>query len=149
MLQLYLDTSVVSALFDDRNPERQHLTKTFFNELKNFRIFISVITLAEVEQTPDLLLREKMEDTLMGHNVLSLTDNVKLLARMYINQKAIPETHAEDAYHLAVAVINNLDQVLSWNFKHIVRQKTKQIVNQVNKENNLKEIEIITPAEIL
>jgi len=48
MLQLYLDTSVVSALFDDRNPERQHLTKTFFSELKNFRIFISVITPAEI-----------------------------------------------------------------------------------------------------
>jgi hypothetical protein len=51
MIKLYLDTSVISALFDSRNPERQSMTKFFFNEMK---IFISVITFAEVERTPDL-----------------------------------------------------------------------------------------------
>jgi predicted nucleic acid-binding protein len=69
MIKLYLDTSVVSALFDSRNPERQNMTISFFNEIRNFRIFISVITFAEVERTPDPELREKMEETLMGHNV--------------------------------------------------------------------------------
>lgn len=50
-IKLYLDTSVISALFDHRNPERQNLTKAFFDEIRSFRIFISVVTLAEVERT--------------------------------------------------------------------------------------------------
>ena len=29
-LKVYLDTSVISALFDDRNPERKSLTESFF-----------------------------------------------------------------------------------------------------------------------
>lgn len=32
-IKIYLDTSVISALFDDRNPERQDLTKIFFEKL--------------------------------------------------------------------------------------------------------------------
>lgn len=149
MIKLYLDTSVVSALFDGRNPERQNLTISFFNEIRNFRIYISVITLAEVERTPDPELREKMEETLMGHNVLSLTDDVELLTEKYINYGAVPKSHEEDAYHIAIAVINDMDYLLSWNFKHLVREKTREVVNMVNTTNNLKKIDIITPAEIL
>jgi predicted nucleic acid-binding protein len=149
MIKLYLDTSVISALFDNRNPERQNLTASFFNVIRNFRIFISVVTLAEVDRTPDIELREKMEDTLMGHNVLTLTDDVKLLAEKYIHHGTIPKTHLEDAYHIAIAVFNDMDYLLSWNFKHLVREKTREVVNMVNTTNNFKKIEIITPAEIL
>jgi hypothetical protein len=37
----------------------------------------------------------------------------------------------------------------SWNFKHIVRRKTKDIVRMVNTLNNLRQIKTITPAELL
>jgi len=42
-----------------------------------------------------------------------------------------------------------MDCLLSWNFKHIVRRKTRDIVRMVNSLNNLKSIEIMTPAELL
>jgi predicted nucleic acid-binding protein len=149
MIKLYLDTSVVSALFDSRNPERQNLTVSFFNAVRSFKVSISVITLAEVERTPDIELRRKMEDALMGHTVLSLTDDVKLLAEKYILHGAVPKNHEEDAYHIAIAVVNDMDYLLSWNFKHLVREKTREVVNMVNTTNNLKKIDIITPAEVL
>ncbi len=34
-MKVYLDTSVISALFDDKNPERKSLTESFFNKIKN------------------------------------------------------------------------------------------------------------------
>ena len=34
--KVYLDTSVLSALFDDKNPERKNLTRIFFNYLGNY-----------------------------------------------------------------------------------------------------------------
>lgn len=85
----------------------------------------------------------------MGHNVLSLTDDIKLLAKEYIKNGAVSEKYEEDAYHIAIAVLHDMDYLLSWNFKHLVRQKTRDAVNMVNTNNKLKKIEIITPAEIL
>lgn len=148
-IKVYMDTSVISALFYHRNPERKHLIELFFNQLENFIVYISVITLAEVDRTPDEELKGKMESKLMGHTVLSLSEDINVLAEEYIKHKVIPKKHAEDAFHIAVAVANDIDYLLSWNFKHLVREKTRQAVNMVNLLNRLKKIEIITPAEIL
>ena len=57
--------------------------------------------------------------------------------------------YVEDAYHIAIAVITDMDYFLSWNFKHIVRKKTRDIVRMVSTLNNLRQIEIMTPAELL
>lgn len=81
--------------------------------------------------------------------ILPYSDAVEQLYENYIRDGAIPEGYPEDAYHIAIAVTNNLDIVLSWNFRHIVRRKTKDIVNIVNSTHNFKHIEIITPAELL
>ena len=148
-IRVYLDTSVISALFDERNPERKSLTEAFFAEIGNFEIFISEITVAEIERTPDMELRSKMKDAVSRFSVLSLTDDVEWVAREYIRHGAVPESYSEDAYHIAIAVINEVDYLLSWNFKHIGRRKTRDIVRMVNTLNNLRQIEMMAPAELL
>lgn len=51
---LYLDTSVISALFDERTPERQKLTKMFFDDVvPHYSAKISDVTLSELNQVPD------------------------------------------------------------------------------------------------
>ena len=104
-IKIYLDTSVISALFDERNPERKSLTEAFFAEIGNFETFISEITIAEIERTPDMELRSKMKDTVSRFSVLSLTDDVEWVAREYIRHGAVPESYSEDAYHIAIAVM--------------------------------------------
>jgi hypothetical protein len=42
-----------------------------------------------------------------------------------------------------------MDFLLSWNFKHLVRLKTKDTVRMVNTQKGYKNLEIITPAELL
>jgi predicted nucleic acid-binding protein len=147
--KVYLDTSVISALFDERNPERKSLTEAFFNEIRLFDVFISEITSVEIDRTPDLDLQNKMRTKISEFLILSLTDEVEWLAKEYTRYGAIPENYLEDAYHIAIAVIHDIDYLLSWNFKHIVRIKTKDIVRMVNTLNNLRQIEIMTPAELL
>ncbi|MFB0562922.1 MAG: type II toxin-antitoxin system VapC family toxin [Candidatus Lokiarchaeia archaeon] len=148
-MRVYLDTSVISALFDERNPERKSLTESFFEEVEKFEAYISEITVAEISRTLDSELRNKMREKISQFSVLSLTDDVEWLAKEYIRYGAVPESYPEDAYHIAVAVLNEMDFLLSWNFKHIVRIKTKDIVRMVNTLNNLRQIVIITPAELL
>jgi len=148
-MRVYLDTSVISALFDESNPERKNLTGAFFKEIGNFEILISEITGVEMERTPDMELRSRMKEAVARFSVLSLTDDVEWIADEYIRHGAVPEGYPEDAYHIAIAVINDVDYLLSWNFKHIVRRKTRDIVRMVNTLNNLRQIEIMTPAELL
>ena len=148
-LKTYLDTSVISALFDERNPERKSLTESFFKEIESFAPSISEITIAEIEQTPDPALRSKMRGMASRFPVLFLTDDVEGLANEYVHYGAVSEGYFEDAYHIAVAVINEMDCILSWNFRHIVRRKTRDIVKMVNTVNAFRHIEIMTPAELL
>ena len=104
-MKVYPDTSVISALFDERNPERKSLTEAFFAEIGNFETFISEITVAEIERTPDME-RSKMKDAVSRFSVLSLTDDVEWVAHEYIRHGAVPESYSEDACHIAIAVIN-------------------------------------------
>ena len=148
-MKIYLDTSVISALFDKRNPERKALTEDFFRRIVNWETYISELTILEIERTPDPTLLQKMKDTISGFSVIDLTDAMEMLAKEYILYDALPKSYSEDAYHIAAAVISEMDYLLSWNFRHIVRNKTRDIVRMVNTMKDLKYVGIITPAELL
>jgi predicted nucleic acid-binding protein len=147
--RIYLDTSVISALFDERNPERMNLTRDFMAVSGAYDICISEITTAELERTPDPIIRGKMTQSIASFTRLAAPEGTADLAKEYIQKGAIPESHPEDAYHIAVAVLNDIDHLLSWNFKHIVRLKTRDIVHAVNSSRDLPQINILTPGELL
>ena len=80
------------------------LTKSFFNVIDRFQVFISTVTVAELERTPDESLRVRMQRVIAQFEVLQPSDMVERLARQYIQLDAIPASHREDAYHIALAV---------------------------------------------
>jgi len=148
-MKIYLDTSVISALFDERNPERKALTEEFYSKIAIYTTYISELTIAEIERTPDQSLRDKMRQEIKKLSILEVNEAVEELAAEYIKYGAVPGSYFEDAYHISVAVLNEMDYLLSWNFRHIVREKTRDIVRMVNTLRNLKHVEIITPGELL
>lgn len=148
-MKIYLDTSVMSALFDDKNSERKVLTEEFFSKIGIYDVYISELTVAEIEKTPDQTLRSKMKQVVKGFSVLEISESVEELAKEYVKYGAIPESNPENAYHVAIAVLKEMDYLLSWNFRHIVRRRTKDIVKMVNTLRNLKPVEKMTPGELL
>ena len=126
-LKVYLDTSVISALFDDRNPERKSLTESFFSEIETFDIYISNITILEIENTPDKNLKSLMKERIKPFTVLSISEDVEELVKEIIQKGAIKTSYSEDAYHIAIALLNEMDFLLSWNFRHIVSKKPKTL----------------------
>lgn len=50
---------------------------------------------------------------------------------------------------MALAVVNNCDVLVSWNFKHIVNLGRIRLFNAVNLEKGYRPIEIRSPKEIL
>ena len=58
--RIYLDTTVPSAYYDERAPDRQRLTRQFWAErLPDFEAVISNIALSEISDTPDAEKRAK------------------------------------------------------------------------------------------
>ena len=149
IIKIYLDTSVISALFDDRNPERQELTNDFFEKIEVFDVFISEIVLAEIEGIKTEELKKKVRKRVMNYKILKINEETRRLASEYIKNNAIPEGYSEDALHIAISTLNNIDYLLSWNFRHIVKVKTRKIINMVNLSQHYPELKIIAPAELL
>lgn len=133
---LYLDTSVLSALFDARNPERVEITKEFFVARTSDRLLVSELTLAEIAATPSHDLRVAMAEVADRCETIDIGTDADRLASRYIEAGAIAVTCAAD-------------MVVSWNFRHIVRRKTRDVVNMVNTMHGYPHIEIVAPGELL
>lgn len=148
-IKVYLDTSVISALFDNRNPERQDLTQNFIKEVAYYECFISEIVLAEINDIKHESLKMTLRNAVINYDVLEINEENRNLANKYIENNAIPTKYSEDALHLAIATQNKIDYFLSWNFRHIVKIKTRKIINNVNLSLGYPKLKILTPAELL
>ena len=82
-------------------------------------------------------------------SALSVTDDVSILANEYIEYGAMSTNYYEDAFHIATAVAHQIPVLLSGNFRHMVRRKTRDVVNMVNTKRGFLHIEIVTPGEFL
>ena len=61
-----------------------------------------------------------------------MTEEAIKLADTYITEKVVGKTSLEDCRHIALATINRVDVLASWNFKHIVNLKRIKEYNSVN-----------------
>ena len=105
-------------------------------------------TLEELNNTKDDHLREKFIEIVKNFNVLNSNDNTKELALTYIENGIFPKKYIDDAHHVAIASYNEIKYLISWNFEHLVKVKTRRSVNFVNISNGFREIEIIPPQEL-
>ena len=149
MIGVYLDTSVLSALFDKRNPERQLLTRLFFDRIGSFDAHVSEVVLAEIDDTKDLRLRTQLSETAAPFRQLAISEEARALAREYVKKGAVPPDYPADSLHVALATVNGIDYLLSWNFQHLVRVRTRKIVDMVNVSLGYPELGILTPAELI
>jgi hypothetical protein len=51
--------------------------------------------------------------------------------------------------HLAVATVNGVDAVISWNFRDIVNIRTRRAVHSINLRLGLPLIEIVSQEEVV
>ncbi len=147
--KVYLDTTVPSAYFDGRTPDRQRLTRQFWAErLVDFDPAVSTIVLLEIRDTPDSERRANMERLVDGVGVLEFVEEADELAQEYVGRGIFPEKYAADANHVAIAVVNRIGYFVSWNFAHLVKVNTRREVNLVNAIGGYEPIEIIAPPEL-
>ena len=143
--KIYIDTSVFGGYFDTEFSEE---TIPFFEKLisDNIEIIVSDVLELEIYRAPYFIIDfyETMENT----NKVELTDEVRNLAQKYIDENVVGKTSIADCQHIALATINNVDVLASWNFKHIVNLERIRGYNSINIREGYKMIEIRTQREI-
>jgi predicted nucleic acid-binding protein len=152
--KLYLDTSVISFYYAEDALEKMAVTRKFFDQelaKEEYEVYISDLTIRELSNCTNPEQQEKLVKFAYGltPNVLTATDEIDQIAVQFVEDGVIPAKYQEDALHLAFALHHNLDYVLSWNFKHLVTLKTKRAVKVVAAREGFKEIEILTPEEVV
>ncbi len=143
--KLYLDTSIPGAYFDYSKPIRQLITQKWFeNEASKYELYISVITIEEIERLLNISKRDKIKSLILEYNpkILKLSNEALKLANTYMKGGAIPKSESEDAYHVAIATGNKVESLASWNFKHIVSLSPIKKIYAINRRYNYTIIEI-------
>lgn len=151
-LKVYIDSSVIGAILDVEDTRRLEVTLEFFELLKNQKIegFISNITIEEIEKAPSEVknrLVKVIKETKPG--ILTETEECIVLVESYLKEGIVPLKYRDDARHIAVAVVNELDAIVSWNFRHIVNIRVKRKVNGVNMRYGYKMIDMLSPEEVV
>ena len=147
-LKIFIDTSVFSAYHDGRNPDRRDFTRDFWNGSVGHERYVSRLVLEEIGQIQDRFRRDCIIQLTGACKILELDDEIISLSEMYIKENIIPEKHVNDAIHLATATRCEMDILVSWNFKHLVKRKTRLMVKYFNAMNDYHTIEIIAPPEL-
>lgn len=146
---VHLDTTVPSAYYDDRAPDRQRLTRQFWTEsLPGFEGVISTIVLMEILDTHDTERRDSIRALVGIFEVLDFDEEAYALAQEYVKRGIFPERYTSDANHVAIAVVNGIGYFASWNFKHLVKVNTRREVNLANALLGFQPIEIAAPPEL-
>lgn len=151
-LKVYLDTSVISYLQQKDTPERMKDTLALWKRFEegDFEIFLSQLTLMEVEQCPEPK-RSVLDDflTKINYTTLMVDDEILILAKKVIEMGILTQKSFDDCQHIATAVVNNCDCIISWNFKHIVNIKTIRGIRAITNLEGYKDIDIINPSVLL
>jgi predicted nucleic acid-binding protein len=146
--KLYIDTSVFCGYFDSDFEEDTHV---LFEKIKHgqFQIIYSTATEDELLGAPDRV--QQLLSDLPNHikTRVELTEEVVNLADTYLLENVVGKTSRSDCLPIALATINEVDILVSWNFKHIVNVKRIRGYIAVNMKLGYKTIDIRSPKEII
>lgn len=145
---IYMDTSVPSAYYDDREPEKLNVTRAFWERLKEYQVFISRITVAELSDSPPYKW-EKFSKLIVGINELAIDSKIEKLANEYVKAKIIPVKYRPDALHIAIASIHKITYLVTWNCKHIAGAHKRKAIREYNLKRGIFNPEIAIPTEFV
>ena len=146
--RIYIDTSVVGGYFDE---EFSEATQGLFKRLENNEIIFVVSDLLDLELIGAPLNVQELLDRFSPDMFerIQLTEEAIKLANTYVSEKVVGKTSLEDCRHIALATINRVDVLASWNFKHIVNLDRIKGYNSVNYRLGYPMLEIRSPKDLL
>jgi predicted nucleic acid-binding protein len=149
--KVYIETTLFNYYFDtDRDAHAD--TVSFFEECASgkFEPYTSGYVINELDDAP-VEKRDKMISLIGEYNItiLTITDEADELAQRYIAEGALPLASLVDASHIASATVNDLDMIVSLNFRHIKKEKTIKLTAAINMLLGYRIVAINSPMEVI
>lgn len=152
--KVYLESSVISYLA--ARPSRdvvatahQHITREWWDRRRSrFEMYVSVEVLNEIRRGDPRKaeLRLAYAESLP---VLEADDQARSLAAEILRTAALPQKAAADAAHIAIATVNGMDFLLTWNCTHIANGIVQRAVSRLSRNMGLEPPTIVTPEELM
>jgi predicted nucleic acid-binding protein len=80
---------------------------------------------------------------------LQISIDAQNLGQRLMDVGAVPETEPEDALHLALATLAQVDYIVTWNFKHMVGPSAKSLLSKHIERLGYTAPLLTTPEELL
>lgn len=151
--KVYIETSVVS--YRVSRPSRdllasahQQVTREWWDEqLSGYEAFISDIVIQEIQLGDSAAAGERLE-LVSRFPVLALTTEAERLAGLYLREMPLPAKAIRDALHMAIASLNGMDYLVTWNCRHIAHGRIKRRLLDLNMREGIESPVICTPEEL-
>lgn len=147
-LRVYLDTSVIGGCFD---PEFEEWSEALMDDFRNGRYLavVSSVVEKEIEAAPVFVRQLFAEILSLRAEVVQVDGEALMLVKHYMARGVLAQRFFDDMLHIALATIAEVDVLVSWNFKHIVRLEKIRLFNAVNLEQGYKPLTIYSPREVI
>jgi predicted nucleic acid-binding protein len=151
--KVYLETTVISYLA--ARPSRdivvaahQELTRQWWDQRrKDYHLVVSEVVLREAADG-DHEAAERRSSLLAGIDVLEVGQSALELAEELVDRRAVPAVAAEDALHIAIAVTNGVNYLLTWNCTHIANAAMRRAIDDVCVAQGYEPTVLCTPEEL-
>ena len=145
--RIYLDTSVIGGCYDD---EFAMWSNGLMKDIESglFQGVTSEIVEAEIADAPTEVWEKFLKFLEMNPEVLKINAEAIGLVDIYLKHKILAERFRNDMLHIALSTIADVDILVSWNFRHIVRYDKIRQFNAVNLEQGYHILDIYSPREV-
>jgi hypothetical protein len=151
---VYIETTIPSYLV--ARPSRdllmaghQQTTQIWWQEHRDeYELYISQLVIRECE-AGDAEMAAKRSAILTGIPALELGPDSLELATRLITNGPLPSKAENDAFHIAVAAVNAMDYLLSWNLKHIANAAMRKGIEKICRDAGFEPPVICTPDTLL
>ncbi len=109
---------------------------------------LSDVTAAEARSAPEAVWEMHQELLLLAGTALPITPESLALVAAYEARGILGARFRTDMLHIALATLAEVDALVSWTFKHIVRLEKIRLFNAVNEERGRKVLSIVSPREV-
>jgi hypothetical protein len=150
---VYVETTIIGhlvgrVLADPVIAGRQMVTRNWWPAATtNYRLFVSRIVADECSAGDADAAAERLV-VLDSLEFLAASAEADELAKKLVEGRAIPETEPRDAAHVALAAVNGIQYLVTWNFKHIANVTTRAAIESICRDAGYEPPTICTPDEL-
>ena len=151
---VYIETSVVSYLSarpsnDIRAAACQNITADWWdNRRADFELYVSEFVVVEASRGNEEAAARCLS-IIEGIAELRVTEDTRNLAEALIKDCSLPLKAEIDAFHVAVAAVNGINYLLTWNCMHIANAVMRPRIEAVCRRHVFEPPIICTPSELL